>query len=101
MTQLLAKDGALVCLEFPTHRPPKSGGPPWALPSSVYVALFKRPGEDVQYDEDCNVVEDDKPESDKALTRVAYWKPERTHQVGIINGDVKDRVSVWKHKQAV
>jgi hypothetical protein len=101
MTQLLAPTGVLICLEFPTHKPPKSGGPPWALPSNVYCGLFKRPGEALQYDEEGKVVEDDKPESDKALTRVAYWKPERTHGVGIIQGDVKDRVSVWKHKNAV
>jgi hypothetical protein len=64
----------------------------------VYIELFKRPGEEIQYDDEGKVIETDRAESDKALVRVAYWKPERTHQVGIINGDVKDRISVWKHK---
>jgi hypothetical protein len=98
MSELLAPSGVLICLEFPTHKPPKSGGPPWALPSVVYAQLFKRPGEEIKYDDELNVVEDGREESEKALVRIAYWKPERTHQVGIINGDVKDRVSVWKHK---
>lgn len=98
MTQLLAPTGILICLEFPTHKPPKSGGPPWALPSVVYTESFKHPGQELQYDEEGKVIESDKPESDNALVRIAYWRPERTHGVGIINGDVKDRVSVWKHK---
>ncbi|KAF2748317.1 S-adenosyl-L-methionine-dependent methyltransferase [Sporormia fimetaria CBS 119925] len=98
MTHLLAPDGILICLEFPTHKPAKTGGPPWSLPSVVYTELFKRPGEGIEYDGEGNVMESGRPESEKALTRIAFWKPERTHQVGIINGDVKDRVSVWKHK---
>lgn len=98
MTQLLAPQGILVCLEFPTHKPPKSGGPPWSLPSIVYEELFKRPGDELIYDEEGKVTRKDEGDSDKALDRVAYWQPARTHQVGIIKGEVKDRVSVWKHK---
>ncbi|ORY08326.1 S-adenosyl-L-methionine-dependent methyltransferase [Clohesyomyces aquaticus] len=98
MSQLLAPTGVLVCLEFPTHKPPKSGGPPWAMPSDVYPELFKRPGEEMQYDEDMKVVPQDKEESDAALVRAGHWKPARTHGVGIVNGEVKDCVSVWKHK---
>lgn len=98
MTQLLAPSGVLICLEFPTHKPPKSGGPPWALPSAVYEELFKQPGEDVRYDEEGKLAKDGRQASENALVRVAYWKPTRTHQVGIINGEVKDWVSAWKHK---
>ncbi|KAF2654446.1 S-adenosyl-L-methionine-dependent methyltransferase [Lophiostoma macrostomum CBS 122681] len=98
MSQLLAPDGVLICLEFPTHKPAKSGGPPWSLPSVVYQELFKRPGEEIRYDEEGKLVPEEKQESEDALVRIAYWKPTRTHQVGIINGEVKDWVSVWKHK---
>lgn len=98
MAQLLAPTGVLICLEFPTHKPPTSGGPPWALPSIIYQELFKRPGEEISYDEAGKVVAGDKQESDKALVRVGYWQPTRTHPVGVKDGDVKDRVSVWKHK---
>lgn len=98
MSQLLALNGVLICLEFPTHKPPKSGGPPWALPSAVYEELFRRPGEELTYDEDGKVIKENKAESDIALVRIAYWKPNRTHQVGIIKGEVKDMVSIWRHK---
>jgi methyl halide transferase len=98
MSKLLAPNGSLICLEFPTHKPPKSGGPPWALPSTVYVELFKRPGEEISYDEDGKVIAEEKEESDSALVRVTHFKPERTHAVGVVNGEVKDWVSIWKHK---
>lgn len=98
MARLLAPGGALVCLEFPTHKPPKSGGPPYSLPPTVHEELLKRPGEDISYDENQKVVSTDRAESDKALVRVAHWQPARTHTVGIIDGQVKDRVSVWRHK---
>ncbi|KAF2260913.1 S-adenosyl-L-methionine-dependent methyltransferase [Lojkania enalia] len=98
MTQLLAPDGLLICLEFPTFKPPASGGPPFASPSLVYEELLKRPGEDISYDETGKVVKTDRPESEKALVRVAHWKPVRTNPVGIKDGEVTDRVSVWKHR---
>jgi len=98
MVELLAPTGVLICLEFPTHKPVASGGPPWSMPSLVYQELFKRPGEEIGYDETGKAVASDREENSKALVRVAYWRPVRTHPVGIINGEVKDRVSVWKHK---
>ncbi|KAF2737475.1 S-adenosyl-L-methionine-dependent methyltransferase [Polyplosphaeria fusca] len=98
MAQLLAPDGALICLEFPTHKPPASGGPPFASPSLVYEELLKRPGDEISYDEAGKVVKTDREENDKALIRVEHWTPARTHAVGIIKGEVKDRVSIWKHK---
>lgn len=98
MTQLLAPTGVLVCLEFPTYKPSTSGGPPWSLPSLVHQELFKQPGEEISYDETQKVIKTDRPESGKALVRVAHWKPARTHKVAVINGEVKDWVSVWRHK---
>ncbi|KAF2175707.1 S-adenosyl-L-methionine-dependent methyltransferase [Zopfia rhizophila CBS 207.26] len=98
MSQLLSPTGTLICLEFPTHKPPSSGGPPWAVPSVVYEELFKRPGEEIQYDEEGKVVRGEKEKSEKALVRIAHWKPERTHAVGIVGGEVRDWVSVWRHK---
>ncbi|KAF2707827.1 S-adenosyl-L-methionine-dependent methyltransferase [Pleomassaria siparia CBS 279.74] len=98
MSQLLSPTGVLICLEFPTYKPASSGGPPWALPSVVYQELFKRPGEDIAYDETGTAGASDREESDKALVRAGHWKPARTHPVGIKDGDVKDRVSIWKHK---
>ena len=64
----------------------------------MYQELFKRPGEEVQYDEEGKLVPQEREESASALVRIAYWKPKRTHAVGVINGEVKDWVSVWRHK---
>ncbi|PSN72497.1 S-adenosyl-L-methionine-dependent methyltransferase [Corynespora cassiicola Philippines] len=98
MTQLLARDGVLICLEFPTHKPASSGGPPWSLPPLVHAELLKRPGEDIAYDDTGKVAASDRPRSDNAMIRIAHWTPKRTYQVGIINGEVRDGVSLWKHK---
>ena len=100
MHQLLSPTGVLICLEFPTHKPPTSGGPPFALPSVVHQELFKQPGEDISYDEGQKALPSDRKEVEKTLERVAHWQPARTHAVGIVKGEITDRVSLWKHKGA-
>ncbi|KAF2029573.1 S-adenosyl-L-methionine-dependent methyltransferase [Setomelanomma holmii] len=97
---LLAPNGILICLEFPTHKPVASAGPPWSLPPTVHQELLKQPGKDISYDDKGAVVATDRPESAQALVRVAHWVPKRTHPVGVVNGIVRDCVSVWKHKMA-
>ena len=93
--------GVLICLEFPTHKPASSAGPPWSLPPTVHAELLKRPGEDISYDDKGVVVATDRPEARDALVRVAHYTPKRTHTVGVINGVVRDCVSVWRHKSDV
>lgn len=94
MSELLAPEGSLICLEFPLAKSPKAGGPPHGLSSELYVQLFKQPGEDVKYDEDGHAVDDKRALDDRrGLVRVAHWQPERTHQVG----KGTDMVSIWKH----
>lgn len=96
MSELLASEGRLVCLEFPLAKPPSSGGPPHGLSSELYVQLFKQPGNDVEYGEDgYAVAKQDRESGDGALERVAHWKPERTHAAG----KDSDMVSVWRHVQ--
>ncbi|KAF2832688.1 S-adenosyl-L-methionine-dependent methyltransferase [Ophiobolus disseminans] len=95
---LLAPDGLLVCLEFPTHKPAASQGPPWSLPPTVHLELLKRPGEDIGYDDAGVVVATQRAESEDALVRVGHWTPRRTHDVAVIKGVVRDCVSVWKHR---
>lgn len=41
-TQLLAKDGRLVCLEFPTYKAPSTGGPPFGLTVSATMRTLPR-----------------------------------------------------------
>jgi len=94
MSELLAPDGRLVCLEFPLAKPPASGGPPHGLSSELYVQLFKRPGEEVRYGEDGYVLpEAGEADAKTGFVRVEHWQPERTHEVG----KGTDWVSVWKH----
>ncbi|CZT45249.1 related to thiol methyltransferase [Rhynchosporium secalis] len=96
---LLAPEGRIVCVEFPTYRPPSTGGPPWALPPKVYLAHLARPGEELPYAEDGELQDSKLGESSKnGLVRVAHFQPERTHQIGYdAEGRVTDWVSVWMH----
>lgn len=94
-------DGMLICLEFPTHKPASSGGPPWSLPPTVHAELLKRPGEDIEYDEKNVVKTSEREEADNALVKVAHYTPKRTHNVGVIQGIVRDCVSMWRHKSDV
>lgn len=99
-TQLLAPSptGNLICLEFPRHKDPQAPGPPYASPSEAYVAHLSHPGEQVPYDAKGVVKHEPlRAPSKEGLERVAYWKPERTHEVGQgDNGVIHDRVSIWR-----
>ena len=97
MVNLLAPAGSLICLEFPTTKPPSTGGPPWALPPVVYEQHLSRPGEDLKYNEEGHIViEDGQTKNDKALVRLAHWMPERTHEIG----KGADWVSIWRHSRS-
>ncbi|KAF2133778.1 S-adenosyl-L-methionine-dependent methyltransferase [Dothidotthia symphoricarpi CBS 119687] len=95
---LLAPSGSLICLEFPTHKPASSGGPPWSLPPTVHAELLKRPGEDIEYNDAGVVVASDRPEAENALVRVAHYTPWRTHSIGVVQGVTRDCVSIWRQK---
>ncbi|KAL1597662.1 hypothetical protein SLS59_007360 [Nothophoma quercina] len=97
ISSLLAPSGILICLEFPTHKPASSGGPPHSLPPTVHLELLKRPGEEISYGEGGVVVATDRQAGEGALVRVAHYTPRRTHDVGVIKGVVRDCVSVWRH----
>lgn len=88
--------GRLICLEFPTHKPKNSGGPPWALPPTVYEAHLPRPGKEIEYDEAGEIVEESKgPELENGLVRIAHWQPAKTHETGMVEGRVMDWLGVW------
>jgi hypothetical protein len=97
MSQLLAKEGRLLCLEFPLYKDPKTQGPPFGLSEVAYVAHLSRPGEKLPYMEDLypegTVEEHVRHREDTALERLDRWKAERTHKIG----EGTDHVSVWKH----
>ena len=88
----------LICVEFPTYKEPSTGGPPWGLPSKVYLEHLSHPGEDIPYDESGNIRENVlKRASPGGLERVAHWQPEHTHDIG----KGTDWVSIWRHLSTV
>src|SRR3954465_9314139 len=94
--ELLAPEGRLVCLEFPTYKPPSTGGPPWALPPKIYLAHLSRPGQELPYAEDGELLESklDGPSKD-GMQRIAHFQPKRTHSIGYSqDGQVTDWISV-------
>lgn len=99
--ELLAPEGRLICLEFPTYKPASTGGPPWALPPKIYMAHLPRPGEELSYGEDGELLEEKIGEpSRNGLVRIAHWQPERTHEIGYdADGKVTDWISAWAHPQ--
>ncbi|CAD6567119.1 MAG: hypothetical protein ASARMPRED_000506 [Alectoria sarmentosa] len=94
MAQLLAFKGNLICVEFPSAKDPLIGGPPFALPPQVYTEHLAHPGKELPYDEKGHVKGGvSGPRSPVALTRVAHWQPERTHEIG----KGQDWVSIWRY----
>jgi len=94
-SSLLSPTGRLICLEFPTYKPPSTGGPPWALRPETYLAHLSQPGKEVEYDEEGLAVwKEGQTLGDGALERIAHWKPEKTHKIG----EGTDNVSIWKRR---
>jgi hypothetical protein len=98
--ELLAPAGRLVCVEFPTNKAPDTGGPPWALPPKIYEAHLPRPGKELLYGEDGDLVEKQVgPELKEGLVRLAHFQPRRTYASGKDeNGNITDKVGVWAHE---
>lgn len=109
MSELLAPDGFLVCLEWPLQKSPKEGGPPHGLSAELYEELLRKPGQEVEYDDD----DDDDGEgyvvvsagdsttsggggddgrAKNALVRLERYRPSRTHEAG----KDSDYISIWK-----
>jgi SAM-dependent methyltransferase len=92
--ELLARNGRLICLEFPSNKPPSTGGPPYAMPEKVYLGYLRRPGESLPVDDDFDLQEEKLgPVSASGLQRIGRWFAEKTHQIGA----GVDHVSVWGH----
>jgi len=95
MSNLTTEKGCLVCIEFPSTKDPKLGGPPFALPPEVYVEHLGHPGKEISYDATGHIKQDHGiPTSQSTLKRKAHFHPERTHQIG----EGTDFVSIWMHQ---
>ncbi|KAI0883452.1 S-adenosyl-L-methionine-dependent methyltransferase [Annulohypoxylon maeteangense] len=89
MSELLAPDGILVCLEFPLYKDLNDIGPPWGL-SGVHWNILAR-GEDGIISEPG---EQGEPLNGK-FKRTSYFKPPRSYE----SGRGTDMVSVWMLKK--
>lgn len=109
MSELLAPDGFLVCLEWPLQKSPKEGGPPHGLSAELYEELLRKPGQEVKYDDDDGEGEGyvvvsagdsttsgggggDDGSAKNALVRLERYRPSRTHEAG----KDSDYISIWK-----
>lgn len=109
MSQLLSPSGRLVCLEWPSTKPLQHAGPPWPLRPDIYLAHLLRPGDEVPYAADGQLLAGGPagtgPASDAGgggrgggLRRLAHVKPRRTYKSGYdADGNVTDNISVWAH----
>lgn len=119
MQQLLARpDGRLVCLEFPTGRHLKEGGPPYSAALWFYQLHLTHPGNqeviryEVEKDLKHPVTGEDLGPSQKpyysinmdagnpfggGLSMLARFKPRKTHEAGQSEDGKfgRDWVSVW------
>lgn len=108
MSELLAPDGFLVCLEWPLQKSPKEGGPPHGLSAELYEELLRKPGQEVECDDDDDDGEGyivvsagdsttsssggDDGRAKNALVRLERYRPSRTHEAG----KDSDYISIWK-----
>ncbi|KAF1813428.1 S-adenosyl-L-methionine-dependent methyltransferase [Eremomyces bilateralis CBS 781.70] len=96
MSELLTRDGRLVCLEFPLYKDTTSGGPPWGLTPGIYAAHLGHPGLDIPYGEDRKPDEDEVKKLGSGevspLERTEHWQPDRTFKLG----QGTDYLSIWK-----
>ncbi|KAK5075239.1 hypothetical protein LTS08_001679 [Lithohypha guttulata] len=95
MSELLAPDGILVCLEFPLYKDPAAQGPPYGM-KGVYWDLLSKGGDgiDGQKHSQSHGEADEvrSVPSDATWERILYYKPERTFKVG----EGTDMLSVWR-----
>ena len=100
--ELLAPEGRVVCIEFPTYKAHSTGGPPWALPPKVYMGHLLRPGQELPYSEEDGLLEEKLGSPSKnGLQLLDHFQPKRTHEIGYsAEGKVTDWVSVWAHPKS-
>ncbi|CAG8886055.1 unnamed protein product [Penicillium egyptiacum] len=77
------QESVIVCVEFPTQKKLSLGGPPYASPSSVYLAHLGQPGQEILYDiEGAPINTDLELENANGFQRVGHWKAQKSHPMG-------------------
>ena len=80
MSQVVASDGVLVCLEFPMYKDPTQPGPPWGL-NGVHWDLLARGGDGFQ--NIGKVAEVDQVDQlPGRFRRLQYRRPARSYEAG-------------------
>ncbi|QRD81434.1 hypothetical protein F9C07_2054151 [Aspergillus flavus] len=80
MSEVVAPDGVLVCLEFPMYKDPTQPGPPWGL-NGVHWDLLARGGDGIKnIGEEAEVEEVDQLPG--RFRRLQYHKPARSYDAG-------------------
>ncbi|KAB8212057.1 hypothetical protein BDV34DRAFT_208535 [Aspergillus parasiticus] len=80
MSQVVAPDGVLVCLEFPMYKDPTQPGPPWGL-NGVHWDLLARGGDGIKnIGEEAEV--DQVDQLPGRFRRLQYHKPARSYDAG-------------------
>ncbi|KAL5366000.1 S-adenosyl-L-methionine-dependent methyltransferase [Aspergillus floccosus] len=87
-------ESRIICVEFPTFKKLSQGGPPYAAPSSAYLAHLNHPGKEISYDIEGTPVglDGEGPGPGSGFQRIAHWKADRSHAMG----KGTDWVSVWR-----
>lgn len=89
------QESVVVCVEFPTQKKLTLGGPPYASPSSVYLAHLSHPGQEIPYDvEGAPINAELELENPIGFRRVGHWNAEKSHPMG----KGMDWVSVWRRE---
>lgn len=94
MSELLAPNGVLVCLEFPLYKDPKLPGPPWGL-KGVHWNLLAKGGNGLVLMDPVSATPDESASEEGLFERILYLQPERTFEIG----QGTDMLSVWKLRQ--
>ncbi|KAI5307170.1 hypothetical protein KEM56_003586 [Ascosphaera pollenicola] len=93
MSQLLnaQPEGRLICLEWPRDKDPNAGGPPFASPTTAYIAHLSRPGKQVSYDD---LKEGCEP---GGFERLAHFRPRMSFKKTTDEtGQVEEMVAIWQ-----
>ena len=90
MSELVAPEGVLICLEFPLYKPLHLPGPPWGLREGIYLNLLAAGGNGVIEDESAAQAAA-QVTSGGAFNRLGYITPPRSYEVA----KGTDRLSIW------
>ena len=81
------------------------------MPPSIYEAHLPRPGKELEYNDQGEIVESSLRSNDphevgeggkgvkevKGLVRIDHFQPKKSHDIGYVDGKLTDWVGIWVH----